>query len=247
MLRFLMVIFTYVLCLNAAQATANFPEGFVYLEEVDPTIIQNLRYYSKENFIGKRLDGYKANRVILTRPTALALKRAQDILLKDGYSLVVYDAYRPQKAVDAIIKWSNNFKDQKYKEDYYPRTDKSRITNFGYFALKSPHSRGSAVDVTIISLNKTPGPIIKTHRKLTNNVSMTFLDDGTVDMGTSFDLMDEASAPGSKLVLDKNRSKRAYLREVMTTVGFKPDEREWWHFLLENEMYPDTYFDFDIE
>lgn len=233
--------------------------GFVYLHEVDPTIATSLRYYSYDNFVGKPIDGYKKDVVIMTRQAAQALKRVQAAVNKDGYSLVVYDAYRPQQAVDHFMRWSKDPKDQAKKSEYYPRVNKADVFDLGYVAQRSGHSRGSTVDVTLIELGKKPHAIEKTKRLLPkggrqsqDDVTITFLDDGTVDMGSSFDLFDSASHYfENKTVHARYRPLRKYLKEAMEAYGFKVLVEEWWHFTLNNEPFPadkdSSYFNFPIE
>ena len=232
--------------------------GFVYLHEVDPTIITSLRYYSNDNFVGKPVDGYKKNVAIMTRQAAQALKRVQTAVNKDGYSLVVYDAYRPQQAVDQFMRWSKDLEDQAKKSEYYPRVNKANVFDLGYVAQRSGHSRGSTVDVTLIELGKKPHAIEKTKRLLPtdspskDDFTITFLDDGTVDMGSSFDLFDLASHYyENKTIHARYRPLRKYLKEAMEAQGFKVLAEEWWHFTLNNEPFPadkdSSYFNFPIE
>jgi len=161
-----------VLCLilfiaNAALAV-ELPKDFVNLKEIEPSIIENLRYFSNENFIGRKIDGYNANRVILTHKAAIALVKVQQELLKDGYSLVIYDAYRPQRAVDLFMKWSKDSEDQIAKEKYYPNINKADVFKLGYVAEKSGHSRGSTVDLSIIKVGDSLKPITLQKRQLKN-------------------------------------------------------------------------------
>lgn len=226
-------------------------KGFVYLHEIDPTIITSLRYLSDDNFVGKPVDGYKKAVVILTDQTAQALKRVQKAVNKDGYTLVVYDAYRPQKAVDHFMRWSKNIEDQTRKSEYYPRINKADVFDLGYVAAKSGHSRGSTVDLTLMKLGQKPHEIKKKKRRLLDDYTIEFLDDGTVDMGSSFDLFDTASHGENDLIEKQYKQLRTYLRNMMVDNGFKTVAEEWWHFTLKNEPYPahlDTsYFNFDIE
>ena len=223
------------------------PEGFVYLKDLEPTIIENLRYYSSENFFGRKLDGYEKNYVILSDAAAKALSNVQQQLLKDGYSLVVYDAYRPQKTVDLFVKWSKDFSDQSQKEKYYPNTDKKDLFELGYIAEKSGHSRGSTVDLTIIQLNNPLKSVVLEKRRLKDGSVVTYLDDGTVDMGTSFDLFDKASHHDSEIIDEKFLNCRNYLRSVMKQNGFNDYQKEWWHYTLKDEPFTDTYFNFSVE
>ncbi len=226
-------------------------KGFVYLHEVDPTIRVSLRYLGNENFVGKPVDGYKANVVVMTRPAAEALKKVQQAVGKDGYSLVVYDAYRPQQAVDHFVRWGYDVKGQATKSRYYPRIDKKNVFEQGYVATKSGHSRGSTVDLTIIKKDDQLHDVEISQRMLKDGFSIPFLDDGTVDMGSSFDLFDVASHTENKVIDEKYKPLREYLTQVMATQGFKNLPDEWWHFTLHNEPYPadqdSSYFNFPIE
>jgi D-alanyl-D-alanine dipeptidase len=222
------------------------PQKFVYLDEVDSSITQDLRYTYDENFLGFQVVGYKANRAILTKEAAKALSAAQKDFLKDGYSIVVYDAYRPQKAVDSFVMWSRDINDQKAKERYYPGINKGDIFKLGYIFDKSSHTRGSTVDISIITLGNKLHPVKFSKRKLRNNDIVPFLDDGTVDMYTSFDLFGPASHHKTDLIEEEYLIRRNYMHFVLSKHGFNSYPKEWWHYTLENEPFPDTYFDFDI-
>jgi D-alanyl-D-alanine dipeptidase len=227
-------------------------KGFVFLHEVDPSIMLSLRYTTNENFVGTPVDGYKRSDVaVMTKQTAEALKKVQEEVAKDGYSLVVYDAYRPQKAVGHFIRWGKDVASQTKKTDYYPRIDKDTVFELGYVLKRSGHSRGSTVDLTLIKLGNQLHEVQTSKRMLFDGFTINFLDDGTVDMGSSFDLFDLASHYENNLIADEYKTRRGYLKEKMTKHGFKPLADEWWHFTLQNEPYPATqdssYFDFDIE
>lgn len=226
-------------------------KGFVYLHEVDPTILISPRYYSNENFLGTRVDGYHKPVIVITRQAAEALKNVQADLKKDGYSLVVYDGYRPQRAVNHFVRWSEDVTDQLRKYQYYPRVDKAKVFELGYVARRSGHSRGSTIDLTLIKDGQQLGEIKEEKRTLLDGYTITLLDDGTVDMGASFDLFDKASHIENDLVAQQFKERRTYLRTVMQKHGFKPYAEEWWHFTLKNEPFPadqdSSYFDFEIE
>ncbi|MGE5398158.1 MAG: M15 family metallopeptidase [Chitinophagales bacterium] len=207
-----------------AQA-AQLPKGFVYVKEVIPTAQLDIRYYSKNNFVGSRVDGYKAPKAILTSETAEALKDVSKDLDAKGYRIKIYDAYRPQKSVNHFIRWSKDLNDTKMKAQYYPNTDKKDLFKLGYLAKKSGHSRGSTVDLTLVY--KKSGK--------------------EVDMGSSYDFLDKISAHDSTQITAKQAQNRKILKNVMVKHGFKPLAKEWWHYTLINEPYPDTYFDFNIE
>lgn len=226
-------------------------KGFMYLHEIDPSIIVSPRYHSGENFTGTQVRGYNKNVIVLHEKAAQALKKVQETVKKDGYSLVVYDGYRPQQAVDSFIEWADNIQDQKKKADYYPDINKADVFELGYVAKKSGHSRGSTVDLTLIKLGQQIQPIKAEDRKLLDGSSVKYLNDGTVDMGTSFDLFGKASHHENTLVEEQYKKLRTYLKDVMFAHGFKTIDEEWWHFTLKNEPYPadqaSSYFNFPIE
>jgi zinc D-Ala-D-Ala dipeptidase len=224
------------------------PDGFVYLAEVDPTIQICVRYAGEDNFVGSPVVGYCKPVLIMTQAAAEALKKVQAKVRKDGYSLLVYDAYRPQKAVAFFVDWSCDWQDQVMKKWFYPRVDKKKLFALGYIAEKSGHSRGSTVDLTLIELGKQVQPICFTERTMADGKTvLPFLDDGTVDMGSSFDLFDEVSHYQNNVVSQPQKQCRSYLEKRMKEGGFKSYAEEWWHFTLNNEPFPNTYFNFDIE
>lgn len=242
-------VMNFQLCYPIPQDARD--KGFVYLHEVDPTILVSLRYCGDENFVGKTVDGYKKPVVILTRQAAEALKKVQTAVKKDGYSLVVYDAYRPQQAVNNFVHWSEDTKDCTKESYYYPRVAKNKLFELDYIAARSGHSRGSTVDLTIIKLDASLHAIEEKERQLRDGYTIKFLDDGTVDMGSSFDLFDTASHSENDLIEDEYKKHRAYLISAMETAGFKNFKNEWWHFTLRNEPFAadqdSSYFDFPIE
>jgi D-alanyl-D-alanine dipeptidase len=223
------------------------PEGFVYLEDVDPTIKKSLLYFTNNNFVGCPIDGYEEHKVITTKEVALRLKEAQKTFNRDGYCIVIYDTYRPQMAVDHFVRWSQDEHDQKMKSWFYPRIDKSKSFELGYLSKRSTHTRGSAVDLTLIEIGKDLHEIVPEPRKLLDGGEIIFLNDGTIDMGSSFDLFDEASHFINHCVSPEAKQKREYLQKIMVEHGFNPYAKEWWHFSLNNEPFPDTYFNFPIK
>jgi D-alanyl-D-alanine dipeptidase len=236
----------------AALAQLAREKGFVYLHEIDPTIQSSFRYLTHENFLGTPVDGYKKPVVILTKQAALALKKVQEEVKKDGYSLLIYDAYRPQQAVDHFVRWAAEVTDQRKKANYYPRVNKAHVFELGYVAKKSGHSRGSTVDLTLIKDRRKLHPVKQIKRTLLDNFTILFLDDGSIDMGSSFDLFDHASHTQANNLINQDYKKiRSYLQSVMEKHGFKVSPREWWHFTLVNEPYPadqeSSYFNFPVE
>lgn len=203
------------------------PAGFVYLKEVDFSIIQDVKYFTDDNFIGRPIKGYEAAECILTQEAAQALSKLQQQLLSQHLSLKVYDCYRPQTAINDFIAWSKDASDQKMKKEYYPNVNKADFFKLGYIAENSGHTRGSTVDLTMIDL--------KTNKEL--------------DMGTHFDYMDELSHPFNRSVTSKQYQNRQLLNQAMTEYGFgslTQHDIEWWHFTLKNEPFPDTYFNFPV-
>lgn len=234
----------FVSLIGCSPQENSLPSGFVFLTDVDSTIIESPRYSSKENFLGRVVPGYTSNRIICTKEAADKLKRVHSDLKKQGYKLVVYDGYRPQRAVNEFMRWSKDDDDQAAKAFYYPTINKKDVFKLGYVAEKSGHSRGSTLDLTIIKDTKSLKSIKYSKRKLLRGMKIPYLDDNTVDMGASFDLFHEASHHDSKLVSAKYLQKRNLLRNAMKAHGFKDYQEEWWHYTLADEPYPDTYFDF---
>jgi D-alanyl-D-alanine dipeptidase len=249
----LTLVVSYFVTITSCFAMSEEARGrnFVYLHEIDPTILVSLRYHSDENFVGKPVDGYKKSVVILTRQAAEALKKVHDTVKKDGYRLVVYDAYRPQQAVNHFMRWGEKVEDQSTRSHYYPRVNKADVFELGYVAKRSGHSRGSTVDLTLIKDGQELHEIQEKNRVLLDGYTITFLDDGTVDMGSSFDLFDKASHFENDLIEERFKALRTYLKAVMEAHGFKNYSEEWWHFTLKNEPFPadrdDSYFNFTIE
>ncbi|GLZ30937.1 D-alanyl-D-alanine dipeptidase [Lentzea sp. NBRC 105346] len=237
------VLLSLVLTAGTAQAM---PSGFVALRDVDPTILHDMRYYTAHNFVGERIDGYEQPSCIVTRPAAKALKAVQRELRKSGYTLKVYDCYRPQRAVDHFVRWAKDLNDQRMKAEFYPRVDKTRLFEDGYIAEKSGHSRGSTVDLTIVKLPARyqrpyfPGeplmPCFSAHR----------FPDNTVDMGTGYDCFDTLSHTDDPRITGAARENRQLLKQAMVRHGFRNLPEEWWHFTLNGEPFPDTYFDFPV-
>ena len=198
--------------------------GFVLLSDAVPDAILEIRYYSTYNFAGARIDGYEEPVALLTKEAAAALKEVSDDVISQGYRLKIYDAYRPQKAVDHFVRWAADTDDVKMKEYFYPELEKDVLFPLGYIAEHSGHSRGSTVDLTLFDM--------KTEKE--------------ADMGGTFDYFGELSHPDYKGITDEQYANRMILRKAMMRHGFKPLEEEWWHFTLENEPYPDTYFTFPV-
>lgn len=231
-----LLVFVLGLALNCvawAQGSAN-PEAldvqnrpgtFVSLQSVIPNLVLELRYFSHNNFTGRPIDGYHANIVYMTQPAAQALKAVQDELAAQGLGLKVFDAYRPQTAVNHFIRWAADNNDTLMKQQYYPSLNKDELFPGGYIAERSGHSRGSTVDLTLVRL----------------------ADSQELDMGSPYDFFDEVSWPSDTSITEQQHANRMILREAMLKHGFRPLDTEWWHFTLEGEPYTDVYFDFPVE
>lgn len=206
---------------------------FVSITDVVPDAILEIRYFSSYNFIGERIPGYEQPIAMLTRQAADSLKAVSDDLLQKGYRLKIFDAYRPQCAVDFFMEWAADTTDVRMQDYFYPELDKSVLIPQGYIAEKSGHTRGSTIDLTLFDM--------KTERE--------------VDMGCTFDYFGVASHPdvlpeqeigAYRPINQEQYDNRMILREAMLAHGFKPYDCEWWHFTLENEPFPDTYFTFPV-
>ncbi|MEU6395275.1 M15 family metallopeptidase [Streptomyces sp. NPDC046939] len=224
------------------------PKDFVALSDVDPTIIQEMRYFTEHDFVGEPIDGYKKPMCILTRPAAKALHKAQAGLRKQGYSLKVYDCYRPQRAVDHFVRWAKDLDDQRMKAEFYPRVDKTRLFADGYIAEKSGHSRGSTVDLTVVKLPARPTRAYVPGEPLTPcyGPKKERFPDNSVDMGTGFDCFDTLAHTDDPRIKGVQRANRDLLRNALSGQGFVNLPEEWWHYTYKPELYPDTYFDFPV-
>ena len=197
---------------------------FVSLTDLIPSLILEIRYYSSYNFVGERIDGYHAPIALMTREGAEALKGVADRLLDDGLLLRVYDAYRPQAAVDHFVRWAEDTSDLRMKPYFYPEIDKHRLFDLGFIARRSGHTRGSTVDLTLFDM--------KTGKDL--------------DMGGPFDFFGDVSRSDYTGLSEEQLSNRLRLKSAMVSGGFRPYIGEWWHFTLAGEPYPDTYFTFPV-
>ena len=199
-------------------------EHFVSLTEAVPDAILEIRYFGTYNFIGTRIDGYLAPTALMTKESADSLKAVSDDVIKLGYRLKIYDAYRPQCAVDHFVRWAADVADTTMRRFFYPDVDKSRLFELEFIMEKSGHTRGSTVDLTLFDM----------------------ATEKEVDMGGTFDWFGEESHPDYTGITDEQFANRMILRDAMLRHGFKPLDSEWWHFTLKNEPFPDTYFNFPV-
>lgn len=199
-------------------------DPFVFVDEHVSGIRWDAKYATSDNFTGKPVDGYTVNRIAGTRPLCAALERARDEAASLGFGLLLWDGYRPQHAVDSFLRWSRQPEDGLRKSRHYPNIARTDMLEMGYVAAKSGHSRGGAVDLTLFHLaTGEPAP-----------------------MGGDHDLMDPISSHGAEGIAGVEASNRRCLRSIMEASGFGSYDREWWHYALRDEPYPDTYFDFPI-
>ena len=223
------------------QSERDFEARFVNISDVVPDAILEIRYFSTYNFVGARVDGYEEPTALLTKEAALALREASDELKGMGYRLKIYDAYRPQCAVDHFVRWASDLSDTLMKPYFYPDLDKSVLFEQDYIAYKSGHTRGSTLDLTLFDM--------RTEKE--------------VDMGGTFDWFgpeshpdfcgnlktgeytgDNRKSPTGRSITPEQFANRMLLRNVMVRHGFRPYDCEWWHFTLKDEPYKNTYFNY---
>lgn len=231
-------------CVSAAAA--QLPAGFVYLRDVDPTIVQDMRYATANNFVGRVLDGYQAGECIVTRAVGAALKRVQQDLAPRGLSLKMYDCYRPQRAVDDMYAWAQDGRETAAQHRYNPRMSKADLFRRDYIARRSGHSTGKAVDLTLVRKPVAAVPPFDpnaAYGDCTAPVHARAPDTG-VDMGTGYDCSDEKAHTGSKAITAGQRQWRDILVSAMARQGFVNYRLEWWHFSLPGPG--DTVYDFPV-
>lgn len=199
-------------------------DGFVFVDEVVAGVRWDAKYATWDNFTGKPVDGYVANRIVGTRALCAALERARDEAAARGFGLLLWDGYRPQRAVECFLRWASRPEDGRTKLRHYPNIHRAEMVERGYVAAKSSHSRGSTVDLTLYDLG-------------TGELAT---------MGGGYDLMDAISHHGARGIAPGEAANRRHLCSIMEACGFVAYECEWWHYTLEHEPYPNTYFDFPV-
>lgn len=209
---------------STSPAGYRLPDGFVYVEDIVPGLFVDLKYCTRDNFLGEPVDGYVSPRVIATEPAARALRDVQEELNRFDLGLHVFDAYRPRRAVEHFIRWAKDEGDTSTRQAFYPGRRKQQLFDEGYIARQSSHSRGSTFDLTVAVLD----------------------DDTPLDMGTAFDFFGPESWPEWRDASRAQKANRLLLRGIMGKHGFDPHDYEWWHFTLAREPFPDTYFDFPV-
>ena len=226
-------------CSRESHKDVDFHNKFVILTDAVPDVILEIRYFGTYNFVGTRIDGYQQPVALLTSEAAEALKKVSDDLIAQGYRLKIFDAYRPQMAVDHFVRWAEDISDTLMKPYFYPDLDKSVLFEQEYIMAKSGHTRGSTVDLTLFDMAK----------------------EKEVDMGGTFDWFgpeshpdfcgnpetgqytgDNSKSPTGRSITEEQFRNRMILRNAMLKYGFKPLDSEWWHFTLKDEPYTETYF-----
>jgi D-alanyl-D-alanine dipeptidase/L,D-peptidoglycan transpeptidase YkuD (ErfK/YbiS/YcfS/YnhG family) len=224
----LIASFLLLLCLRAGFAWADDaaypPKGFVFVQDVIPEAVLDIRYFGTNNFMGARADGYEAPQAIVSMEAAAVLKAVSGDLRKKGYGLKIFDAYRPERAVRHFVRWAEDINDARMKAQFYPDVDKAMLFKEGYIAGRSGHSRGSVLDLTLVDLKSGQ----------------------EVDMGSPFDLFGKISHHGAPEIAPARAANRAILREAMEARGFSRLKEEWWHYRLKDEPYPSVFFDFPV-
>lgn len=224
------------------------PDGFVEIRKVIPDVVIDLRYFTNHNFLGTKVNGYNAEKCYITKAAADSLAKVQNELKRFSLSLKIYDAYRPQQAVNHFVKWAKDLNDTLTKKEFYPTVDKNRLFKDGYIAEKSGHSRGSTVDLTIVSFPQQTQPEFNVDQQCEcyKSAEERFRDN-SIDMGSGFDCFHEKSHLLNSNLTTQQKINRLLLNSLMDKYGFRSLSEEWWHFTLRNEPFPDTYFDFPIE
>lgn len=221
----LSMFISFVGCGHASEHSPHRPDAFVNVNEILTATVFDVRYASDENFLGTQVDGYTNPICLLTEPAAAALKRVQQDVQQRGYALKIFDCYRPQRAVDHFVRWVGDVHDRTMKARYYPNEEKSHLIEKGYIADRSGHSRGSTLDLTLVK--KDGG--------------------AELDMGTPYDYFDALSNTADPRITGETKANRLLLKAVMEKHGFVNYPKEWWHYTLKDEPYPDTYFDFPVQ
>lgn len=226
----------------------NLPKGFSYLEQHDASILQEIRYAGSHNFVGSPIDGYEEHKCVVSNAVGQALAKVQAALKPHQLSLKVYEAYRPLRAGAHFLKWALSSDDQTMKTEFYPAIEKNTLFDQGYIAFRSQHTRGCAVDVTLVPL---PTPAQATYQPGDPVLDGRLpkgqrFDDNSIEMGTSFDCLDEMAHTHNPKISDEAKKNRAFLLEIMSAHGFENYSKEWWHFSLKQEPFPNMYFDFPI-
>jgi D-alanyl-D-alanine dipeptidase len=241
-------LLTIIVLPAAALAASTLPRGFVYLRDIDPTIVQDIRYAGSHNFVGRPIKGYLAAECILSASAANALVRVQRALAEKQLSLIVWDCYRPKRAVVDFYQWTKDPSRTEMKAEFYPRTDKRMLFALGYLTIRSAHSRGSTVDLGIVpsGFSSAPPPNPPQPLQACTSPKGERFEDGTIDLGTGYDCLDVLGSTSNAGVGAIALRNRQTLKSVMRAAGFRSYFREWWHFELAGEPFGGDGFDFEV-
>jgi zinc D-Ala-D-Ala dipeptidase len=241
------IVIALGVAVSASAATAQtLPGGFVYLRDIDPTIIQDIRYAGSNNFVGRPLSGYQAAECVVKREVGLALQRVQRELALQKLSLKMLDCYRPARAVHDMVLWAQNGRETPAERRYNPAFSKKDLFRLGYIAEHSGHSTGAAVDLTLVDLKAGPSAPFDPNRTYADctAVSSARAPEASVDMGTGYDCSDLRAHTAAPSITTEQRRWRNLLVAVMTKQGFVNYSKEWWHFSLPGTGGP--AYDFPI-
>jgi D-alanyl-D-alanine dipeptidase len=230
----------------AARSAATDDAPLVSIQDVDPSIIVEARYYGEHNFVGRRITGYEAPKCLLTPQAARALAAVQADVRAFGLSLKTYDCYRPQRAVDHFVAWARDTADLRMRTEFYPAVDKRHLFRDGYIAERSGHSRGSTVDLTLVSLPAMEQPRFQADRQHDCRSPTERFADNSIDMGTGYDCFDPLSHTANPAVGATALRNRLLLKLAMEKHGFRNYDQEWWHYTLVGEPYPSQAFDVPV-
>jgi zinc D-Ala-D-Ala dipeptidase len=245
----IIVILSFTHFIIESHSEEKMPESFVDIKDIIPDIELDIRYFGPHNFVGEKIDGYSAGKCIMSMEAAGALAKVQKELNRFSLTLKIYDCYRPQRAVNHFVRWATELNNIKTKKEFYPAIDKRNLFRDGYIDSKSGHSRGSTIDLTIVPLPVSGQQAYVPGQKLREcylPAGQRFADN-SIDMGTGFDCFHELSHTQNNAVDAQQRINRMLLKSVMEKQDFLNFEKEWWHYTLNNEPFPNTYFDFVIE
>ena len=228
-----LIVLVSITSISSASAQS-LPGGFVYLRDVDPTIIQDIRYAASNNFVGRPLNGYGAGECVVKREVGLRLKAVQQELAGEKLSLKMFDCYRPARASRDMVAWAQNGRETAAERRYNPKIRKTELFRLGYIASHSQHSTGAALDLTLVDLSADNSAKIdpsQVYADCTAPVAAR-LPEGSVDMGTGYDCTDVKGHTAAPSITPEQRAWRKRLVAAMARQGFVNYSKEWWHFSL---------------
>jgi zinc D-Ala-D-Ala dipeptidase len=248
MCRVVSTILTFIAVASAGAVRAQvLPGDFVYLRDIDPSIIQDIRYAGANNFVGRPLRGYDAAECVVTRGVGLKLKAIQRDLAGRKLSLKMFDCYRPARAVADMVAWSQNGKETAAERRFNPAFTKRDLFRLGYIADHSQHSTGAALDLTLVDLSADNSATFDPHKAYADCTAAASAraPEGSIDMGTGYDCSDGKAHTASTTISPAQRRWRRELVAAMARQGFVNYSKEWWHFSLPGAG--GAAYDFPIE